>query len=96
MTNHEMCGEVQAQADPLEMQDGGQATFDELRQINVGTTDDPKPIFVSTILNDEEVVQYEQLLWEYRCVFAWGYQGMLGLDLNVAVHKLPISEGVNR
>ena len=55
------------------MEDGGQATIDELRQINLGTIDEPKPIFVSTVLNNEEVAQYEQLLREYKDVFAWGY-----------------------
>jgi len=29
---------------PPEMGDGGQATINELHQINLGTTDDPKPI----------------------------------------------------
>jgi len=76
------------------MDDGGQATIDELREINLGTTDEPKPIFVSIILNNEEVVQYEQLLREYKDVFAWGYQDMPSLDPSVAVHKLAISEGV--
>ena len=82
------------QPTPPKMEDGGQATIDELREINLGTTDEPKPIFVSTILNNEEVVQYEQLLREYKDVFAWGYQDMPGLDLSVAIHKLAVSEGV--
>ena len=60
----------------------------------MGTTDDPKPIFVSAMLNDEEVVQYEQLLEQYKDVFAWGYDDMSGLDPNVVVHKLAISEVV--
>ena len=41
-----------------------------------------------------EIAQYEQLLQEYKDVFAWGYQDMSSLDLNVAVHKLATSEGV--
>jgi len=40
---------------PPEMEDGDQATIDWLQEMNLGTTDDPKPIFVSAILNDEEV-----------------------------------------
>ena len=44
---------------PLEMEDGGQATIDQLREINLGTNDDPKPIFMSGMLNDEELTQYE-------------------------------------
>jgi len=45
------------QAAPLEMKDGGQATIDELRNINLGTTGDPRLIFVSAVLNDEEMAQ---------------------------------------
>ena len=76
------------------MEDGGQVTIDEFREINLETTDDPKLIFVSTMLNDDEVVQYEQLLLEYKDVFVWRYQDMSGLDLNVALHKLAISKGI--
>jgi len=76
-----------------EMENGGQVTIDEHREINLGTTDDSKPIFVSTMLKDN-VVWYEQPLREYKDVFAWGYQDMRGLDPNVIVHKLVVSEGV--
>jgi len=82
------------QASLPEIEDGGQATIDELQKIDLGTTEDPKPIFVSAMLNDEELAQYEQLLQEYKDVFAWGYQDMSGLDPNVAIQKLAVSEGV--
>jgi len=76
------------------MEDGGQPTIDELWEINLGTTADPKPFFMSATLNDEEVAQHEQLLQEYKDVFAWGYQDMPGLDPNVVVHKLVVFKGV--
>jgi len=71
----------------LEMEDGGQATIDELRETNLGTTHEPKPIFASSMLNHEEMAQYEQLLQEYKAIFASGYQDMPGLDPNVVIHK---------
>jgi len=77
-----------------ELEDGGQATIDELWEINLRITDDPKPIFVSAVLNDDEVAQYEQLLQEYKDVFAWGYGDMLGPDPYVAIPKLAIFEGI--
>jgi len=46
------------------------------------------------MFNDEEVVKYEQLLRDYKDIFAWGCQDMSGLDLNVFVCKLPVSEGI--
>jgi len=43
------------QATPPKIEDGGQASIDELWEINLGTTKDPRPIFVSVVLNDEEM-----------------------------------------
>ena len=69
------------QAAPPEIEDGGQTTIDHLREINLGATDDLKPIFVSTMLNDEEVVQYEQLLQGVqRCI-------LLGISRHVRLRS---------
>ena len=46
------------------------------------------------MLNDEEVAQYEQLLQEYKDIFAWGYQDMPGLDPNVVIHKWVVPESI--
>ena len=35
---------------PPVLEDGGQATIDELKEVNLGTIDDPRPIFVSALL----------------------------------------------
>ena len=51
------------------MQDGGQATIDQPRKINLGTTDGPKLIFMSAVFNDEEVTKYKQFLRGYKDVF---------------------------
>ncbi|KAI5317091.1 hypothetical protein L3X38_036798 [Prunus dulcis] len=77
---------------PSQMEEGGQATIDDLQEINLGTVDNPKPIFVSALLTPQELEEYTQLLQEYRDVFAWSYQDMPGLDPNVAVHKLGIRD----
>jgi len=44
------------------MEDGGQATIDQLWEINLGITYDLKPLFMNAMLNDEEVPQDKQLL----------------------------------
>lgn len=36
------------------MEDKGQATFGELQEINLGTNGNPKPIYVSALLMQEE------------------------------------------
>ncbi|CAB4278491.1 unnamed protein product [Prunus armeniaca] len=77
---------------PPQMEEGGQATIDDLQKINLGTVDGPKPIFVSASSTQQELEEYTQLLQEYQDVFAWSYQDMPGLDPNVAVHKLGIPD----
>ena len=32
------------------------------------------------------------LLQEYNDVFAWSYQDMLGLDIDIVIHRLPLRE----
>ena len=48
------------------LEDGGQATVDELKEPNLRTNEDPYPVYVSTMLTPEEQGQYFQLLSEYR------------------------------
>ncbi|CAL8174006.1 unnamed protein product [Prunus armeniaca] len=69
---------------------GGQATVDELKELNLGTNEDPRPIFVSALLNPSEQESYHQLLLEYKDVFAWTHKEMPGLDPKVAVHHLAV------
>ena len=60
--------------------------MDELKELNLGTTDEPCPIFVSALLTLAEEKEYLELLTEYKDVFAWTYKEMPGLDPSVAVH----------
>ncbi|KAM0980052.1 hypothetical protein ACFX14_015828 [Malus domestica] len=78
---------------PSQLEDGGQATVDDLEELNLGTSEEPKPIFVSALLSAEEIEKYYQLLLEYKDVFAWTYKEMPGLDLIVAVHHLAVKPG---
>ena len=55
---------------PPALEDGGQATVDELKEVNLGTPEDPRPTFVSTLLTPEEEEEYVQILSQYRDVFA--------------------------
>jgi len=89
MTVHH--GEVlNAAPAPPQLEDGGQQTFDELVEINLGSEDDPRPTFVSASLTLEEREDYRNFLMEYKDCFAWSYKEMPGLDPNVATHKLGI------
>ncbi|XP_020081530.1 uncharacterized protein LOC109705200 [Ananas comosus] len=75
---------------PQELEDGGQATVDELLEINLGTEEDPRPTYISALLPEEEQEKLKTLLTEFKDCFAWSYKEMPGLNPEVAVHKLAI------
>jgi len=77
------------------LEDGGQATVDELKELNLRTPEEPRPIYVSSLLTSEEEKEYFDLLGEYKDMFAWSYQEMLGLDPKIVVHRLSIKKGVS-
>ncbi|KAM1072805.1 hypothetical protein FF1_018023 [Malus domestica] len=80
-------------AAPPQLEDGGQATVDDLKELNLGTKEEQKPIFVSALLRTDEIDEYYQLLSEYKDVFAWTYKEMPGLDPVIAVHHLAVKPG---
>ncbi|KAM2045314.1 hypothetical protein ACFX1T_009523 [Malus domestica] len=80
-------------AAPSQLEDGGQATVDDLKELNLGTSEEPKPIFVSALLSVDEIEKYYQLLLEFKDVFAWTYKEMPGLDPIIAVHHLAVKPG---
>jgi len=59
-------------------------------QVNLGSQDYPKPIFISESLSLTEKEELIVLMREYIDVFAWNYEDMPGLDPQVAVHRLNI------
>uniref|UniRef100_A0A2N9FNB6 Uncharacterized protein n=1 Tax=Fagus sylvatica TaxID=28930 RepID=A0A2N9FNB6_FAGSY len=51
---------------PHAIEDGGQATVDELKELNLGTTDEPRLIFISALLTPAEEKEYLEFLTEYK------------------------------
>ncbi|KAL0420322.1 UNVERIFIED_CONTAM: Transposon Tf2-12 polyprotein [Sesamum latifolium] len=85
--------EEDAEDAPVELEEGVKATVDELREVNLGNTEDPRPIYTSASLTQEEEEAYIMLLHEFKDVFAWSYKEMPGLDPKVAVHHLSVRKG---
>ncbi|XP_027150259.1 uncharacterized protein LOC113750495 [Coffea eugenioides] len=79
---------------PPELEQGVKNTVDELKEINLGTNDDPRPIYISSCMTPEEEKEYVDLLLEFRDVFAWNYSEMPSLDPRVAVHNLSVKRGI--
>ena len=77
------------------MEDGGQAIVDELKKINLGTTKEPRPTFISALLTPEEEEGYLRLLVEYKDVFTWTYKEMPRLNPSISLHHLVVKKGVH-
>ena len=65
-------------------------TEDKVIQVNLGSQDHPKPIFLSESLSLTEREELIVLIREYIDVFAWNYEDMPGLNPQVAMHRLNI------
>ena len=67
------------------------STKEELEVIDLSS--DPnvhKPVSISASLSVEEGMHLVELLKEYQDVFAWQYDEMPGIDLELVVHSLNI------
>ncbi|CAL9031377.1 unnamed protein product, partial [Prunus brigantina] len=53
---------------------------DPLQEINLGTEEDPRPTFISALLEEPLRSEIITLLHEFRDCFAWHYHEMPGLD----------------
>ncbi|KAK4406411.1 Retrovirus-related Pol polyprotein from transposon gypsy [Sesamum angolense] len=76
-------GEVEeedAEDAPAEPEEGTKATIDELKEVNLGDIENPRPIYISASLTHGEEGTYIALLNEFKDVFAWSYKEMPGLD----------------
>jgi len=81
-------------AETLEtLEDEGQATVDNLKELDLETAKKP-PIYVSSLLTPKEEKEHFNLLLEYKDMFAWSYKEMRGLDPKVTVHRLSLRKSV--
>ena len=71
---------------PQVFEDGGKPTIDELKELNLGTNENSRPIYVSMLLSHSKEKSYFELLLNYKDVFAWSYKEMSILDPKVVVH----------
>jgi len=63
---------------------------DKVIQVNLGSQDHLKPIFISESLSLTEREELIVLIREYIDVFEWNYEDMPRLDPQVAMHRLNI------
>ena len=61
--------------------------------VNLGTDEDTKEIKIGAGLENSVKERLVQMLRDYIEVFAWSYEDMPGLDIDIMVHRLPTKEG---
>ena len=66
---------------------------EETELINLETEEGKKKVKVGTGMTAPICQGLITLLEEYQDIFAWSYQDMLGLDLDIVQHKLPLNPG---
>ncbi|KAM1515645.1 hypothetical protein ACFX10_014724 [Malus domestica] len=81
------------QAAPAALEDHRPQVEDPLEEINVGTADDPRSLFISTLLPQQMKDEFRALLTEFKDCFAWSYHEMPGLDRTLVEHELRIKPG---
>ncbi|XP_070057177.1 uncharacterized protein [Nicotiana tomentosiformis] len=78
---------------PSELEEGVKTIVDALKEVNLGTDEEPRPTYLSALLEVDEESTYIELLKEFRDFFAWSYKEMPSLDPKVAVHYLSVKNG---
>ena len=60
--------------------------------VNLGTEEERKDVKIETTLSLATRKELIDLLQDYIDVFAWSYQDMPSLDIDIVVHRLPLRE----
>jgi hypothetical protein len=66
---------------------------DELKEVDIGPGDKPRPTFISKKLSPCLREPMIALLKDYADYFAWDYMEMPGLDRSIVEHRLPLKKG---
>ena len=61
---------------------------EETEVVNIGTAQEAREVRISALLSPEARAEFIAFLKEYADVFAWSYEDMVGLDVEIVVHNL--------
>jgi electron transfer flavoprotein alpha subunit len=67
---------------------------DEIKEVNLGTIENPCMNFINANLSSKGKGDYMELFMECRDIFTWSYDEMPCLDLRVIIYHLTIRNGV--
>ena len=61
-----------------------------IKEINLGTTEDPKMVRIGKELDPAYEEQLIEILMDYKDVFTWTYEDMKGIPPHICEHKIDI------
>ena len=64
---------------------------EETEAVNIGTVEEAIEVRISAQLSPQARAGFIAFLKEYADVFAWSYEDMVGLDVEIVVHNLPLN-----
>ena len=62
---------------------------EEIKSVNLGTNDEPKMVKIGNTLTSSEKDALVTLLKEFKEVFAWSYEDILGINIDIVQHCIP-------
>ena len=66
-----------------------------VEEINFGYKEESKEVKIGTSMTSKTRKKIINLLREYSYIFAWSYQDMSGLNINIVVHCVPLKPECN-
>ena len=70
---------------------GSKPNIEEIEMVNhANEGENEKPIKIGVNFPKDMKLELIALLKEFREIFAWSYQDMLGLDIKIVVHRIPV------
>lgn len=66
---------------------------EKIKTINLGSEDDIKEVKINTKITKEKRERLICLLQKFVDAFAWSYQDMPRLDIDIVTRKLPLKKG---
>ena len=72
------------------MEDKSPQVHDPMEEVNLGTMEEPRITYISSLLSTALKENIISLLQEFKNCFVWNYDEMPGLDRSLVEHRLPI------
>ena len=75
--------------------EGSKPNIEETEMVNLANKGkNEKPVKIGVNFPKEMKLELIALLKEFREIFAWSYQDMPGLDIEIVMHRIPVKPNV--